>query len=73
VVVHPPDEDRHGLYTDMKVVWVLFSSPQRIHAHRPSFLGSVPDYLNLEDSLVLVIIDVPPGCLGEVISCSLLL
>ena len=22
VVVHPPDEDRHGLYTDMKLVWI---------------------------------------------------
>ena len=73
VVVHPPDEDRHGMYTDIKVVWILFSSSQRIYAHRSSFLESMPDSLDLEDSIVLVIIAVPPGFLGDVMSCSLLL
>ena len=32
VVVHPPDEDRHGLYTDMKVVWI-YSRPRSVSMH----------------------------------------
>ena len=53
--------DTHGLYTDMNVVWSLFSSPQRVHAHLPRFLGSIPEFLHRDDSRSLNIIAVPPG------------
>ncbi len=61
VVVPTLEEKVHGLYTDMKVVWSLFSSPQRVHAHLPRFLGSVPVSLHRDDSRSLNIIAVPSG------------
>ena len=73
VEVQSPEDDRQGLYTDMNVVWTLLLSLHRIQAHRPSFLESLPDSFNLENSIVLVMIDIPPGCLAEVMSCSLIL